>query len=206
MTAGARTQGRGTDLHGAAFFEVGSKEAGSLHVHAHGAEDNSKVILVRVYGGLSVLHERGLATDLCRHFVVRQTCSGEEGDLLSSRHGVHGVNGGNTCLDHCLRVVAAGRVDRSASNIQEVLREHGWCSVDLAPGAVEGASEHLLCDGHLKHIAAEFAQCLGHINTRRAWREGGGSEHSDKGSKDRRKKSRNERKKALDEAFCRIQK
>lgn len=38
------------------------------------------------------------------YFIVRETSSREDGDLLSSGDTVHGVNGGDACLDHFLRV------------------------------------------------------------------------------------------------------
>lgn len=43
-----------------------------------------------------------LPTNLCGHFVVRQTGGREEGDLLPTGDGVHDVDGGDTRLDHGL--------------------------------------------------------------------------------------------------------
>lgn len=38
------------------------------------------------------------------YFIVRETGSREDGDLLSSGDTVHGVDGGDAGLDHFLRV------------------------------------------------------------------------------------------------------
>jgi hypothetical protein len=45
------------------------------------------------------------------YFVVRQTSSGEDGNLLATGNGVHGIDGGDTSLDHLLRVNAGEGVN-----------------------------------------------------------------------------------------------
>ena len=61
--------------------------------HAHSPEDNSEVVLVIVVNTLvSSLHETGLSADLRGDVVVRQTRSGEDGDLLTSCNTVHHIN------------------------------------------------------------------------------------------------------------------
>lgn len=41
-----------------------------------------------------------MSTDLRGDFVVGETCGGEDGDFLTTRHGVHGVDCGDTSSYH----------------------------------------------------------------------------------------------------------
>jgi hypothetical protein len=45
------------------------------------------------------------------HFVVRKTGGGENGNLLATGNGVHGVDGRDTSLDHFFGVDTRERVD-----------------------------------------------------------------------------------------------
>lgn len=61
------------------------EEAGSFHVDTHSSKDNGKVILVVIqhtFGGQ--VDQTGLTTNLSCNFVVRQTSSRENGNLLTS--------------------------------------------------------------------------------------------------------------------------
>lgn len=51
-----------------------------------------------------LLNERGLTANLCANFIVRETGGGEEWNLLATGDGVHDIDGGDTSLDHLLRV------------------------------------------------------------------------------------------------------
>jgi len=53
-----------------------------------------------------VLDEGSLTANLGRNFVVRKTSSGEEGNLLTTGNGVHDIDGGDTSLDHLLRILS----------------------------------------------------------------------------------------------------
>jgi len=55
------------------------------------------------------------------NLVVRQTSSREDGNLLATSNGVHGIDGGDTSLDHLLRVNAGEGVDRLACLTQKLL-------------------------------------------------------------------------------------
>jgi hypothetical protein len=45
---------------------------------------------------------------------MRQTSSREDGDLLTTGDGVHGINGGDTSLDHFFRIDTGEGVDGRA--------------------------------------------------------------------------------------------
>lgn len=57
-----------------------------------------------------------LTTNLCSDFIVGKTSCGEDGDLLSSGNGVHGVDGGDTGGDHFFGVDLFGEGGVSAIN------------------------------------------------------------------------------------------
>jgi hypothetical protein len=38
------------------------------------------------------------------HFIVRKTSGGKDGNFLTTGNGVHGVNGGDTSLNHFFRI------------------------------------------------------------------------------------------------------
>lgn len=81
-----------------------------------------------------VFHERSLTTNLSADFVVRQTSSGEEWDLLSSSDGVHDVYGGDTRLDHFLGVLSLVRIDWLAlkSFKSFIIKYHRWAKARRA--------------------------------------------------------------------------
>lgn len=51
-----------------------------------------------------LLHQTCLPANLRGDFVVRKTGGGEDGNLLATSNGVHGVNGRYTGGDHLLRI------------------------------------------------------------------------------------------------------
>ena len=97
-------------VHGAVDLEVGSEESSDLHVDSHSGEHNGEVF-VGVIKDVLALDERGLSADLGSDLVMRESGSGEEGDLLSSGDGGHGIDGGDTSLDHLLGVNSLVRVN-----------------------------------------------------------------------------------------------
>jgi hypothetical protein len=48
------------------------------------------------------------------YFIVRQTSSREDGNLLTTSNGVHGINSGDTSLNHFFRIHAGEGVDGRA--------------------------------------------------------------------------------------------
>ena len=74
-----------------------------------------------------MLDQASLPADLGGDVIVRESCGREQGDLLPSGNGVHGIDGGDAGLDHLLRVGALCRVDGGPVDVQEGL------SQDLRP-------------------------------------------------------------------------
>lgn len=144
-------------LHRAVLLEVLGKETGSLQVHTHSTEDDGEVVVVHVLGTLAlVLDKTGLTTDLSSNLVVRKTRSREDGDLLTTGNGVHGVDGGDTGGDHLLGVHTRVRVDGRTVDVQVVLRQDLGALVDGATGTVEDTTKHVLADSELQVVAGEF--------------------------------------------------
>mmetsp|Transcript_7110 Transcript_7110/g.17954 ORF Transcript_7110/g.17954 Transcript_7110/m.17954 type:complete len:561 (+) Transcript_7110:182-1864(+) len=142
-------------LHGAVLLEVVAEEACRLHVHTHGAEDDAEVIR-RVVQHVLALDQRGLTADLRRDLVVRQARGREEGQLLATHHGVHGVDSTDARLDHLLGVDARLRVQRRAVDVQVILCQHRGSLVNGLARAVEGTAHEVVGDGHLQSVARKL--------------------------------------------------
>uniref|UniRef100_A0A2M4D215 Putative secreted protein n=1 Tax=Anopheles darlingi TaxID=43151 RepID=A0A2M4D215_ANODA len=125
-------------LHGTVLFEVLLEESGRLHVHTHSGEHDGKVVLVLIQHRLTrLLHQTGLTTDLGSDFVVRQTGSREDGNLLSTGDRVHHIDGRDTGLNHFLGVDTGPRVDRLTLDVEEIFCQNWRSLVDGLTGAVE---------------------------------------------------------------------
>ena len=62
------------------------EESGSFHVDTHSSKHNSEVVLVVNHDALScAAHKTCLTTNLGSNFVVGQTSSREDGDLLTTK-------------------------------------------------------------------------------------------------------------------------
>lgn len=96
-------------LHTAVLLEIASEESAGFQVHTHGAEDNGEVVRVTVVHALCRLDETCLSANLRSNFVVRETSSREDRDLLSTGNRVHGVNGRDTSRDHFFGVDLANQ-------------------------------------------------------------------------------------------------
>lgn len=107
-----------------------------------------------------VLNERGLSADLGTNLIMGETVGREEGDLLSTGDGVHDINGGDTSLDHFLRVISLERVNWLSLDVEEVLSEYGRSLINWHSGTIELATKHLFGDGHLKDITSELTMCV----------------------------------------------
>jgi hypothetical protein len=90
-------------VHGAIDLEVSLEESSSLQVYSHCRKNNGEV-LITVIKHIFSFDKGSLSTDLSTNLVMGKTSSGEEWDLLSSGNGGHGIDGGDTCLDHLLGV------------------------------------------------------------------------------------------------------
>lgn len=92
-------------LHATILLEIPCEEATCLQVDTHGTEDDGEVIVVVIVNALCGLSDQaGLSANLGSNLVVRQTGGGEDGDLLATSDGVHGIDGGDTGGDHFLGV------------------------------------------------------------------------------------------------------
>ena len=92
-------------LHASVLLKVAREESTRLHVDTHGRENDGEVVLVSVMNTFcGFAYQACLSTYLCGDLVMWKTGGGEDGNLLSSGDGIHGVNGRNTCRNHLLRV------------------------------------------------------------------------------------------------------
>jgi len=99
-----QVQEQSNSLHTAILLEVTSEESAGFQVDTHGTEDDGEVVLVVIVNTLGRLNQTGLSTDLGGNFVVRKTSGREDGNLLTTGNGVHGVDGRDTGGDHLLGV------------------------------------------------------------------------------------------------------
>ena len=97
-------------VHGAVHLELLLEETSGLQVDTHSGEDQSE-ILIGVIQHILALDEGGLTADLGTNVVVRETGSGEKRNLLSSGNRGHGIDGGDTRLDHFLWIHSLVWVD-----------------------------------------------------------------------------------------------
>jgi len=118
-----------------------------------------------------VLDQRSLTANLGTDGIMWETGGREERNLLATGDGVHDIDGGNSRLDHLLRVVTLERINWLALNIEEVLGEHGWTVVDRLTLTVELATKHLCGDGHLEDVASELAMRVRVVNVSRAFED-----------------------------------
>ena len=97
-------------VHGAVNLEIGLEETSSLHIDTHSGEHKGEVLL-RMIMNILVLDQGGLTTNLGTDGVMGETGGREERNLLATGDGVHDIDGGDTGLDHLLRVVTLERIN-----------------------------------------------------------------------------------------------
>mmetsp|Transcript_23555 Transcript_23555/g.50104 ORF Transcript_23555/g.50104 Transcript_23555/m.50104 type:complete len:229 (-) Transcript_23555:39-725(-) len=114
--------------------------------------------------GILLLNKRGLTSNLCGDFVVGKTGSRENGNLLSASDGVHDINGGNSSLNHSLRVITRRGVDGHTVDIKVGLGENLWCLIDNFSRSIEGSTKHLLGNSHLQNLPSELALGFSVVN------------------------------------------
>jgi len=113
-----------------------------------------------------VLDEGSLTANLGRNFVVRKTSSGEEGNLLTTGNGVHDIDGGDTSLDHLLRILSLIGVNGLTLDVKEVFSEHSGALINWDTRTVELTTQHLCGDRHTEHITSELDVSLQIIDIR----------------------------------------
>lgn len=87
---------------------------------------------------------------------MRQTSSGEDGNLLTTSDGVHNVDGRYSGLNHFLRVDTRPRIDRLSLNVQIIFREDRWSLVDRFSRTVENTAQHVLGHRGPQNVTGEF--------------------------------------------------
>ncbi|KAH3674917.1 hypothetical protein WICPIJ_009426 [Wickerhamomyces pijperi] len=152
-------------LQGPILFEITLEETGSLQVDTHGSEDNGEVLLVAIMDVLGWSNQPGLSTDLGGNFVVWQTGSGENWDLLTSGNGVHGVDGGDTSGDHFFRVDTSKWVDWGTVDVQVVFGKDLRPLVDWSTGTVKHSPQGVFGDWNLQVLTGELNTGLLNIDT-----------------------------------------
>ena len=158
-----QVQEQGHTLHTSILLEVLGEESTRLQVDTHRSEHDGEIVLMVVMRALVRalhLHQTRLPTYLRCDLVVRETCCREDGDLLPTGDGIHGVDGGDTGGDHLFGIDAGVGVDGRAVDVEVVLREHFGAFVDGAAGAVEDAAQHVFADAELEVVAGEFDSSL----------------------------------------------
>lgn len=148
-------------VHGSVDLEFVLEETSSLQVDTHSSENDTEVLL-GVVEHVLLLDEGGLTADLSTDLVVWETGGGEQWNLLPSGNGGHGVDGGDTRLDHFLRVHSRAWVDWLTLDIEELLCEHWGSVVDWVTGSIEGSTKHFNAHWHPEYVTGELAS-RGHV-------------------------------------------
>ena len=86
---------------------------------------------------------------------MRQSGSGENGQLLAADHGVHAVDGADAGLDELVGIVARIGIHGQSVHVDVFLGDDGRAAVDGIAAAVEDAAEHVFGDGQLQRFAEE---------------------------------------------------
>jgi hypothetical protein len=112
-----QVQEQGDTLHTAVLLEISCEETARLQVDTHGTENDGEVVCVSVVYALvdpsRSTDQTGLSANLGGDFVVGKTGRGEDGNLLATSNGVHGVDSGDTSGDHFFGV----HLDTSVLNL-----------------------------------------------------------------------------------------
>jgi hypothetical protein len=171
-----QVQEQGNTLHAAVLLEISCKESARLQVDTHGTEDDGEVV------GVAVVHtlvdpgrstdQAGLSANLGSDFVVGKTGGREDGDLLTTRNRVHGVDGRDTGGDHLLGVDLALLVschgsiqweaysgvwvDRATVDVEVVFSKNLGALVDGLSRTVENTTQHVLGHTKLQAVAGEL--------------------------------------------------
>jgi hypothetical protein len=86
------------------LLEIPGEETSSFQVDTHSSENNREILFVSIMCTLIrdtlLLHQTGLSTNLSSDFVMRETGSGENGNLLSTGNRVHRIDSRDTGGDH----------------------------------------------------------------------------------------------------------
>mmetsp|Transcript_12769 Transcript_12769/g.19325 ORF Transcript_12769/g.19325 Transcript_12769/m.19325 type:complete len:357 (-) Transcript_12769:206-1276(-) len=162
---------QGDTLEGTVLFEILLEKARSFHIHTHGSKHDGKIVFVVVnHTSLFQFDQTCLATDLRCNLIVWQTSRREKRDLLTTRNGVHRINGRDTSLDHFFRIHTRVRVDWLTHNIQIILSKYTRALVDWLSRPVENASQHVLGHWNLENVARKLTTRVTRIDARRSFK------------------------------------
>jgi hypothetical protein len=108
----------------AILLKVAGEETGSFQVDTHGTKDNGEVLLVSIVGTLVgdalLLDQASLSANLGGNFVMGETGSREDGNLLATGNRVHRIDGrdtsGNHFLGEFLQVVSITTISKQSYN------------------------------------------------------------------------------------------
>lgn len=92
----------------AVLLEISGEESSGFQIYTHSSENNGEVVLMSIMCALIryalLLNQTSLSTNLGSNFVMWETGSREDGNLLSTSNRVHGIDGRDTSRDHLFRV------------------------------------------------------------------------------------------------------
>lgn len=122
-----QVQEQGDTLHATVLLEISCEETTCLQVDTHSTEDDGEVVGVSVVYALVDLSrptdQAGLSTNLRSDLVVGKTGRGEDGNLLTTGNGVHGVDGRDTGGDHFFGVYLDTSIAKPSFAVAQVLLE-----------------------------------------------------------------------------------
>src|SRR6266571_621697 len=123
-------------VEGALFLEVVPEETSLVGSNAHGCEDCCEWLVCA--------SDLGLAGDLGRDLVVRESGGGEQGEFSSSDECVHSVDGGDACLDEFSRIFPGEGIDGAAVYVEIIVRDDSRATIGWPTAAVEDSTKHVL--------------------------------------------------------------
>mmetsp|Transcript_21553 Transcript_21553/g.38515 ORF Transcript_21553/g.38515 Transcript_21553/m.38515 type:complete len:353 (+) Transcript_21553:505-1563(+) len=156
-------------LKRAVLLEILLEEMSSFHVHTHSGENNGELVitlLLKMRLVVRPLDKTCLTTNLRSDIVMGKTGSREKRNLLATSDGIHNINSRNASLNHFLRVGTLGRVNRSTTDIQELLSKDVGAAINRLARAVENATKHITRHRGFHDLASELKSGLPVVNTR----------------------------------------
>jgi hypothetical protein len=99
-----QVQEQSDTLQTSILLEISGEETSSFQVDTHSSKDNREILLVSIMCTLIrdtlLLNQTSLSTNLSSDFVMRETGSGENWNLLSTGNRVHRIDSRDTGGDH----------------------------------------------------------------------------------------------------------
>jgi hypothetical protein len=117
---------KNNSVHGTIGLEIFFEESSSLEVDTHCCENDSEVVFTainNIFVQVSTrLFDKGsLSTNLGTDSGVGETGRGEERNLLTTGNRGHGINGGDTSLDHLFGIFSLSWINGLTLDIEEHL-------------------------------------------------------------------------------------